>query len=114
MIAALITGSGLLLLLLALPLIYRRVPPNALYGVRTRASFYSEADWYRINALGGRYLAMAAVFMTLVGLAGFFLPDAMLTRYSIAAAVLTFVAVATPCVRLCRMRSDGARHHRAQ
>jgi len=42
--ATLFTSVGLLIIGLAIPLIRRRVPPNAAYGVRTKASFATEAD----------------------------------------------------------------------
>ena len=69
-LASLIGGSGLLIFLLAIPLISRRVPANALYGVRTKASFASDSDWYRINTIGGRYLAFSGLIIVLVGLEG--------------------------------------------
>lgn len=78
-IAAAISGSGLLIFLLAIPMILRRVPPNRMYGVRTKASFASEDDWYRINAIGGRYLAAAGIVILVVGIVGFFLPGSPAT-----------------------------------
>jgi uncharacterized membrane protein len=103
-LAALISGSGLLVLLLAIPLIFRRVPPNALYGVRTKASFASDSDWYRINAIGGRYLAVSGLVILAVGVVGFFLPVSARDSYSISAAVVTLLAVILPCIRLCLMK----------
>ena len=95
-LASLTSSSGLLIFVLALPLILRRVPPNKLYGVRTRASFASESDWYRINAIGGRYLAVSGLLIFFVGALGFFLPDSMRDRYSIIAAVVTLLVVIIP------------------
>ena len=88
-LATLIAGSGLLIFLLAIPLILRRVPPNALYGVRTKASFSSDSDWYRINAVGGRYLAVSGLVILAVGIVGFFLPVSFRDPYSIGAGVVT-------------------------
>ena len=99
-IAALIAGSGLFISLLAIPLIVRRVPPNSVYGVRTKASFASESDWYRINTIGGRYLVRSEIVILLVGLAGFFLPVSLLDAYSICATVIALLAVLIPCIRL--------------
>ena len=103
-IASLITGSGILTLLLSLPLICRRIPPNALYGIRTRAAFSSESDWYRINAIGGRYLAFASLIIISAGVVGFFLPVSLLGTYGITAAFVTLVSALLPCLRLCFMR----------
>jgi uncharacterized membrane protein len=90
--------------LLAIPLILRRVPPNALYGVRTKASFASVADWYRINAIGGRYLILSGIVIMAVGIAGWFLPVSFRDPYSISAAVVTLLAVIVPCIRLCSLK----------
>jgi uncharacterized membrane protein len=97
-------GIGMVILGLAIPLILRRVPPNGIYGIRTKASFASESDWYRINSIGGRHLAVAGVLIFIVGVVGFFLPLSMFTAYSISAGVITLLAVILPCVRLCMLK----------
>ena len=100
-IAALIASSGLLITLLAIPLILGRVPPNCLSGVRTKASFASDSDWYRINAIGGRYLTLSGMVILIVGIVGFVLPVSCLDSYSISATVAALLAVIIPCIRLC-------------
>lgn len=57
-------ASGPLLVLLAIPLWLRRIPPNRFYGVRTRATLTDEALWYEVNARSGRDLAVAAALCT--------------------------------------------------
>lgn len=108
-IAGLITGSGMLIALLSIPLILRRVPPNALYGIRTKASFSSDADWYRINAIGGRYLAGSGTVLIAVGLVGFFLSASLRDLYCIGAGIITFLAVVIPCIRLCVLKPSTSR-----
>ena len=56
--------SGPLVMLLAIPLWMRRVPPNVLYGVRTRATIADERLWYDVNAACGRDLALAGLLVT--------------------------------------------------
>lgn len=56
--------SGPLLVLLAIPLWLRQIPPNRFYGVRTRATLGDEALWYDVNARSGRDLALAAALFT--------------------------------------------------
>lgn len=41
---------------LAVPLIRRKVAPNALYGVRVKATFADEEVWYDANERSGRDL----------------------------------------------------------
>jgi uncharacterized membrane protein len=42
----------------------RLVPPNVLYGVRTRATMADETLWYDVNAACGRDLAVAGAIVT--------------------------------------------------
>lgn len=55
------TLSGLLIAGLSLPLIWRKVPPNNLYGLRVRATFADEWVWYEANARSGRDLLIVGV-----------------------------------------------------
>lgn len=59
--------TGLLLVLISLPLILRKVAMNRWYGVRIPKAFASEANWYAINAVGGRWMAMAGGILALAG-----------------------------------------------
>ena len=47
-------GSGLLLIILAVPLIQRRVPPNIWYGFRLPQTLNDPEIWYAVNEYGGR------------------------------------------------------------
>lgn len=49
-------GSGVLLVLLSLPLLWGKVPPNGLYGFRTRATLGDPAIWYPANKYAARRL----------------------------------------------------------
>lgn len=51
------------LIVLAVPLILKRVPPNDFYGFRMRPAFDSTAQWYRANSIGGWYQYGAGVLM---------------------------------------------------
>jgi uncharacterized membrane protein len=113
--AALISGSGLLISVLAIPLVLRRVPPNSFYGIRTKASFASDSDWYRINVIGGRYLALSGLVILVIGIVGFFLPVSFRDPYSISATVAALLAVIIPCIRLgllkpCTSPNDKGRN----
>jgi hypothetical protein len=59
--------TGLLFVVLALPLILRKVAMNRWYGVRIPKAFVSEANWYAINAVGGRWMAAAGGVLALAG-----------------------------------------------
>ena len=55
-----------LLVLLAIPLILRRVPPNPLYGLRVPATYKDEQVWYDANAASGRDFVVFGSCMTLL------------------------------------------------
>src|SRR5207302_8963817 len=64
-------GAGLLFIALAIPLIRRRVKPNALYGLRVPATFADEWVWYEANAKSGRDLLIVGIlqFVTAIAVA---------------------------------------------
>jgi uncharacterized membrane protein len=55
--------SAVLLILLSLPLWMRMVPPNRLYGVRTRATLDDEERWYAVNATSGFDVLVSGVVL---------------------------------------------------
>ena len=61
-------GLGAAVTLVSVPLMWRKVPMNHLYGVRLRKSFSSERNWYEINAYGGRLLAGFGLFLIVFSL----------------------------------------------
>ena len=55
--------SAVLLILFAVPLWMRMVPPNRFYGVRTRATLGDEQRWYAVNASAGLDLLVSGVVL---------------------------------------------------
>ena len=51
-------ASGLLLIAAGIPMWLRRVPRNALYGVRFASTLSDDRIWYEINARCGRALVV--------------------------------------------------------
>lgn len=57
---------GVLLIVLGVPLLRRRVRPNLLYGLRTRATLGNEGIWYEANErLGRGQIALGAGLLLL-------------------------------------------------
>lgn len=54
---------------LAIPLMRRRVPPNDWYGLRVAATFADESVWYDANAGSGRDLLVLGLAQIVVSLA---------------------------------------------
>jgi uncharacterized membrane protein len=59
---------GPILVLLAIPLIFRWVPPNRFYGFRVPATYRNRSVWYDVNALCGRHLVMLGLSLVLLEL----------------------------------------------
>ena len=55
-IALLFLAEGALLTLIALPLIYRKIPRNHVYGFRVPKTLGSDYVWYAANHYAGRCL----------------------------------------------------------
>jgi uncharacterized membrane protein len=99
----LLISSALLLIVLAIPLRMRRVPPNRFYGVRTRATLADEATWYDVNARSGQDLLVAGV----VFLLGIFIVDAVGAHWApelrtLTSAMILIVALVIVTVRATR------------
>jgi uncharacterized membrane protein len=60
--------SGLLIIVLSLPLVFRKVPPNSFYGLRVPATLKDEWVWYEANAKAGRDLIGFGVLFILAAL----------------------------------------------
>ncbi len=59
-----IVACAVLLILIAIPLVLRKVPRNCIYGFRTRATMGDDDIWYSANAHFGRGL-IASTFLGL-------------------------------------------------
>ena len=84
---------------ISLPLVYRKIPMNRLWGVRVRAAFESNQRWYDINAYGGRLLAFWSLPVIATGLVGLFLTPEVILAYAWSAAAITLLSVLVPCVQ---------------
>ena len=60
-------GIGLVTTVLSIPLIRRKIPMNRVVGIRLRAAFVSQRNWYEINAYGGRLLLAFGLFLVAFG-----------------------------------------------
>ena len=76
-------ASGLLFIVISVPLVLRRVGMNYFYGFRFRASLRSEDNWFAINAYGGRQLIICSVLMIAAGVGCLFLPAEVFYRKAV-------------------------------
>lgn len=71
---ALFVGLGVLFLVLAVPLMLGRIPPNGLYGFRTSRTVSNPELWYPVNAYTGRLLFAFGVLEITLAVALWFVP----------------------------------------
>ena len=81
-------GSGLLLTILAVPLIRRKIKPNGLYGFRTKTTMENPKLWYKVNEYSGRRLLVAGIGTMVASLVIYAWPGLNLTVDEYALAVL--------------------------
>lgn len=109
----LIVGTGLLFVLIAIPLMLRKVPRNPLYGLRVPATWRSEWVWYEANAKSGRDLLIFGLIVAGSAVALHWLALPVDTYETVLALILIGGAVLTAAIGwrranyLERMRSQA-------
>ncbi len=53
--------GGLLLILISIPLILRKIPPNRIYGFRIRWTLEDPELWYSVNAYSAKWLVFVGL-----------------------------------------------------
>jgi uncharacterized membrane protein len=85
-------GVGLLFIVLSIPLIQKRVPPNSFYGFRTTKSLSDSKIWYEINRLSGIDLLLAGALISLGSVVMLFLGQGLQPQ-QVALALLLLMVV---------------------
>jgi uncharacterized membrane protein len=61
-----ILACDLLFILITIPLVLRKVPPNHVYGFRTRATLTDDYNWYETNAYFCRRFIISSIISGVV------------------------------------------------
>jgi uncharacterized membrane protein len=99
-------GVGVLFAVLAVPPMRRKVPPNAMYGFRTRKTLNDPAVWYDANEFSGRCLFRLGIVVGLSSLVLFFIPAIHDIEYSIACQVIMITGIAASVIMSYRYVND--------
>jgi hypothetical protein len=81
---------GPVLILLSIPLVFRWVPRNRLYGFRVGATLRHDVVWYDVNAHSARQMLILGAVMVALE---FVLPVALRNQLLSALAVIGLVAI---------------------
>ena len=79
----LFAGSGVLLALIAIPMIRRKIKPNAWYGFRTPQTLRDPDVWYDANEYAGRRLFWAGIWCAVVALGLYRVPALTADGYAL-------------------------------
>jgi len=99
---ALYVGAGLLLIGLSVPLIRRKVRPNAWYGFRVRQTLADPDVWYAANAYAGKCLLGVGVITVLTAVGLHRVPGITLDAYALACAGVVLSALMVCVIRSFR------------
>lgn len=94
--------SGALLVVLSVPMIMGKIPPNGLYGFRVKKTMENPDIWYPVNAYSGKWFLVVGLGLALAAVGLFFVPGISLEVYSyavLAAWVVLFAAAMTASIR---------------
>lgn len=67
-------SSGILFILLSIPLVAKKIPMNKFYGFRIPKSFTSNENWFKINSYGGKQLISWSILLIIMGIFHFSFP----------------------------------------
>lgn len=92
---------------LAVPLMQRKVGPNAVYGYRTRATMSDKALWYDANAHFGRGLFIASAISGVAALATWMMkpPDSLIPLFVVVLVVPSLIAAVATSLYIRRLRA---------
>jgi uncharacterized membrane protein len=95
-------ATGLTMIGLALPLVYRKIPPNHLYGFRVKRTLENREVWFAANAFAGQRLAWVglATVVAAVVFCGFLIEN--IAAYATAVASVEMVGLTVAVVQSLR------------
>lgn len=73
-ILLIVAGSGVVFIIIGIPLWKRKVKPNSLYGFRIQPALDHEDIWYEVNAATGKQGVYLGIFCVVLGIVAMFLP----------------------------------------
>ncbi len=101
--------GGLLLILISIPLILRKIPPNPIYGFRIRWTLEDPELWYAVNAYSAKWLVFVGLSAILGATGLALIPGIPLDLYAfgnLGIFVISFTLALLQAVRFLR-RQDS-------
>jgi uncharacterized membrane protein len=76
-------GAGLLLAVLAIPLILGKIPPNPVYGMRTSSTMSDPKLWYPANRYTGKWLFGTGIVVMISSVGLYIIPGLSVDAYAL-------------------------------
>ncbi len=67
---ALAITTGVVFIVIGVPLMQRKIAPNRIYGYRTKTTLCDPDIWYEVNAVTGKQLVILGVVLVAMGVVG--------------------------------------------
>lgn len=112
LVLLLLGAVSLLLVLLAVPMIWRQVPPSRAYGLRVSATREDSWVWYETNARSGRALVVVGVLGLALAVGLYPVPGLSLRAYTVVTLGVLGVGTFLVVVRGWRVAERLLREHR--
>lgn len=98
---------NVIFVILAVPLMLRKVGPNAIYGYRTRATMSDKTLWYEANAHFGRGLFISSVISGVGALVIWMMrpPDTLIPLFVVVLVIPTLIAAIATARHIRRLRA---------
>jgi SdpI/YfhL protein family len=85
--------SGVLLMALSVPLVWRKVPPNGIYGFRVSKSLNNPQVWYEVNAYSGKRLFWTGLMTVIASVALYQVPGISIDSYALGVLAVFLVVI---------------------
>ena len=95
----LFVAAGLLLTVLSIPMVFRKVPPNPLYGFRVKATLENEDVWYAANEYAGKRLFWVGIGTVVSACVLFLMPITNVGVYASAVGGIVLVGLVVTLVQ---------------
>jgi uncharacterized membrane protein len=102
-------GSGGLLALLSLPLLWGKIPPNPLYGFRVPATLANRELWYAVNRYAAKRLLVTGLVVPAAAVALTFIPGLTVDAYALACLGMFVVAFSAAVAQSVRYMNSQSR-----
>jgi len=95
-------AAGVLLLVLSIPLLLKKIPPNPIYGFRVSQTLENPEIWYAVNQYAARWLALSGASIAIAAVGLYFFPSITVDGYALACLAVFAVVFITGLVQSVR------------